>query len=277
MIRFLYYWVLISRPVNVLITILSVTVAGLLTKLDLNGLILAGAAFSAGLITSAGNIINDLADIETDKINQPRRLLASGKISRRNAFVYFGLSQAGGLFLALFLSLPLFLLAALVSILLVLYSLYLKRQPLSGNLLVSLCTGLAFIFGALAAGAWQAGLMPAVFSFLFHLGRELLKDVQDVPGDLSIQAKTIPIVFGTEFTLRLVRIVFMLLIISTFIPYLFSLYGQYYWLIVLPGVDLFLILVLLLTTRRQDPVFLAKINLALKADMIVGLTAIYLG
>jgi len=268
---------MISRPLNVLITLFSVSVAGMLTKLDFSWFSLAAAAGSAGLITSAGNIINDLADIGTDKINQPDRLLASGKISRTGAILYFLLSLTLGLVIAVFLSPALFLIAVLVSILLILYSLYFKRQPLSGNLIVSLCTALAFIYGALSAGNWRAGLLPALFSFLFHLGRELLKDLQDVPGDLKIRARTVPILYGTETTLRLVQIVFILLILSTFIPYLFPFYGIWYWLIVIPGVDLFLVLVLFLTARRQDPVFLGKINLALKIDMLVGLTSIYLG
>ena len=42
-------------------------------------------AISVFLVTGAGNIINDISDLNTDKINHPDRPLPSGKITRQSA------------------------------------------------------------------------------------------------------------------------------------------------------------------------------------------------
>ncbi len=51
------------------------------------------AALSAALTAGAGNIINDIYDIEADKINHPERPLAKGIIATKNAWMeYFFLT-----------------------------------------------------------------------------------------------------------------------------------------------------------------------------------------
>ncbi len=44
-------------------------------------------AISVFLVTGAGNIINDISDLNTDKINHPDRPLPSGKITRQSALI----------------------------------------------------------------------------------------------------------------------------------------------------------------------------------------------
>jgi len=77
----------IARPLNFLITFASVIVTAVIClpykTLGLNVFI---AAFAASLVMASGNIINDIHDIEIDKINKPLRPLPSGKITIKEAY-----------------------------------------------------------------------------------------------------------------------------------------------------------------------------------------------
>ena len=74
-----------ARPINGLITALSVAVGGLCAQ----GPILADAvllaALSAVWINAAGNAFNDLIDVDIDLINRPQRPLPAGRITLRTA------------------------------------------------------------------------------------------------------------------------------------------------------------------------------------------------
>ena len=83
-------YIFITRPVNVLITFLVVIVGSLICIIsDYSIYKILLAAFSAALTAGAGNIINDIYDIEADKINHPERPLAKGIITTNNAWVEY--------------------------------------------------------------------------------------------------------------------------------------------------------------------------------------------
>ena len=71
------------------------------------------------------------------------------------------------------ISIPAFILVVSTIILLFLYSLALKSIPFLGNLVVSLCTGLAFIFGGIVVENYTIAIIPAFFAFLINLIRDL--------------------------------------------------------------------------------------------------------
>jgi 4-hydroxybenzoate polyprenyltransferase len=102
----------IIRPVNFLISFLSIVVACLICSKDQSGfnpLEVLYAALSGAIIAAAGNVINDILDLEIDRINRPRRVLPSGKMSKKEAYlIYLGLNLSA-IFLAGHLSCPAFL------------------------------------------------------------------------------------------------------------------------------------------------------------------------
>lgn len=74
-------WIRILRPVNALMGFFNIyyriyscnVMFIILVPLTLG-------AISVFLVTGAGNIINDISDLNTDKINHPDRPLPSGKL-----------------------------------------------------------------------------------------------------------------------------------------------------------------------------------------------------
>lgn len=265
------------RPLNVLLTFVSVWLAAFISPQFKPGISVLLAALSASLILAGANIINDLYDLEIDKLNRPNRPLAAGLISQRTGWFYFYLFYLGGLACALSAGPAFFYIAGLIALLLVWYSARLKRTVLWGNILVSFAGGLTFIYGALAVGDWQSGIIPAIFAYFFHFGREVIKDVQDLPGDLENQVVTFPGKFGVKAAILLVNILFTILILLTILPYIFSVYSNVYLWVVVLGVDSVLLYIISVLWIRQEQAAFVKLSALLKVDMFVGLIAILLG
>jgi len=187
------------RPVNFLITFLTAVVAVLIcSPQNFNYLIAILAGLSAGFTASAGNIINDIFDLKIDKINRPDRPLPSGKLSNKEALALYFIFLLLSFIMSWFINLPAFLIVAATSFLLFLYSKFLKRIPLAGNIVVAFLTGLVFIYGGIAVENPAAAIIPASFAFLINFIREIVKDIQDVKGDKNAGLKTFPIRFGYQ-------------------------------------------------------------------------------
>jgi geranylgeranylglycerol-phosphate geranylgeranyltransferase len=267
----------ISRPGNVLIAFLTIFIAAAVARrLQINRDILL-AAFSTALITTGANVINDICDVVIDKINKPDRPLPAQKLSTMEALMYFIIVYIIGWVLAALINASMFIIAVSVSILLIFYSLKFKRTILFGNLVVSFSTAMAFIYGGLAVGRVKATLFPAVFAFLFHLGREIIKDLQDIHGDRQAGAVTFAVKYGHKPSVYLTLFVFLILILVTLIPYILTIYSLVYLLVVILGIYPVLGWVLYIAWRTPEPKNLGLASLVLKADMLVGLVAIYVG
>lgn len=195
------------------------------------GHILLGKSFSllvisTLMIAAAGNIINDYFDVRADRINKPHRVVIGKFVKRRVAIVsHWGLNfVAFGI--AVYLSWTLdtfwYLFIHLLSInILWFYSTYLKRQFLSGNLAIAALTGMVPVLTGLFFHQYAIrnpevqlqSQLPfdqyegpfyvlwisfglATFAFILNLAREIVKDMEDVEGDLKLSAKTLPIVLG---------------------------------------------------------------------------------
>ena len=264
----------LTRPLNNFITIFAVFmgawIAGLSGYMDK----LFFALLSACLISAGGYAINDYFDLEIDKINKPARPLPSGKVTAKSALVYSFILFLIGICISLLIKNIAFILAVTAAVLLILYSFKLKRTPLFGNLVVSLVCGLAFIYGGLVGRNVIFSLIPAGFAFLFHLGREILKDIEDLKGDISSGAQTLPAVSGINISLLLATIVFSVLILLTLVPYYFKLFPLLYLILVLV-MDLFLVYVIFSMWRDQSKKNLGMLSRLLKLGMLLGLAAIF--
>lgn len=265
----------LSRPINVFISFLTIIIAAELAGglSPLQNVILAG--LSAALITIGANVINDYFDIDIDRINKPNRPLAANTVSKSAALVYFVIVYLIAWYFAFFIDIWMFIIAVATSIILFFYSFRLKRTILWGNLTVSLTTALAFVYGGLAVGHFIETLFPAAFAFQFHLGREILKDIQDVEGDRQAGAITFPIKYGFDLSFRLMRIVFIVLVFLTAIPYILDIYSLRYFMVICLGIYPVLAFVWYDSRLDNSPKNLGFLNNLLKADMIIGLLAIY--
>lgn len=168
---------------------------------------LVGVPLVIALVAAQGNIRNDLADIELDRIAHPERPLPSGRLDPKEA-------KALALFLVL-LAIPISWIAAgalgtafvLVNVaLLELYERRLKRIGLPGNLAIAYLVASTFLFGALASrptngkaggSLFGYGFVAIAFgmAFLLNVAREILKDIEDARADRG-HRRTFPMRVG---------------------------------------------------------------------------------
>ena len=268
---------LIVRPVNLLIGALSVALGAWLAGPVPWVPVIGFAIASAASIQAGANVINDYFDLEIDRINRPSRMLPSGRLARGEALRLAIFLFACGNIISILAGIPLLTLALLTTGLLVWYSADLKKRPAAGNVAVSLATGMAFVFGAVAGGDWLAGAVPGMFAFLFHFGREIIKDIEDRAGDASGQARTLPLVYGIPLARRVAAGAFILLLMVTPVPFYLRYYDVTYLLMILIGV--YPVVLYALHQMWKDPSArsMRRISAVLKADMLIGLAAIFLG
>ena len=153
-------------------------------------------------IAAAGNVINDIYDMDIDAINRPTKLLIGRSISEKAAnriFIILNiLGVAVGFYLANSIGKPGFAaIFIIISALLYMYASYVKGILLLGNLLISLLVAFSILIIGIfdivpaitsedKAGqlvAMQILLHYAFFAFFINLIREMVKDVQDINGD----------------------------------------------------------------------------------------------
>jgi 4-hydroxybenzoate polyprenyltransferase len=122
---------------------------------------------------------------------------------------------------------------------------------------------------------FRLSFIPAGFAFLFHLGREIIKDIEDLKGDISSGAQTLPVVSGVNISLLLITIVFSGLIFLTIVPYYLRIFPVLY-LIIVSVIDFLLVYVMVSMWRDQSKENLGMLSGILKLGMILGLVAIFL-
>jgi len=268
---------ILSRPVNVFIAMLSIFIAAFISGGLHPFMNVLAACVSGGLVTAGANAINDYFDLEIDRINKPQRPLPSGRMSKNEALAFTIVSYIIANGIAASIGFPAVMICAIFSFLLYLYSAIFKGTVLFGNLIVSLATGVAFIYGGLAVGSYRMALVPAVFAFLMHLGRELIKDMEDVEGDAVNGARTLPVVYGLLPAKIIASSIFFILFMATLVPYFLNIYGKWYLFIVVLGVNTILVFTTFSMWILPKQENFRRLSALLKADMLVGLVAIYAG
>ncbi|HSR18454.1 MAG TPA: geranylgeranylglycerol-phosphate geranylgeranyltransferase [Ignavibacteriaceae bacterium] len=270
------------RPLNFLITFLSVIVAALISS-EADAFfpeqikIIFFAALSAAFTASAGYVINDCFDVNIDKINRPARPLASGRIKRNEAAVIYFFLFLASLALSGFVNILALLIVLTASSLLFLYSYKLKKITLVGNFLIAFMTGLAFVYGGIAVNNISNIVFPAIFAFLINLTRELIKDIEDLEGDKKGGVLTFPGKYGISNSTLLINCITGVLIISTFIPFILKIYKIEFTIIAAVIINPVLIYFLKSLNENLSLKNLHKLSNILKLDMAFGLAAIYFG
>jgi len=270
-------YILLTRPVNLSIAFLSIFMGGAVTGTiqPLAKLLL--ACLSGTLIAAGANAVNDFFDIDIDRINKPMRPLPSGMVGPKQAHALSLCCFALGIGISAFIHIPGLVIAVLSSFLLYFYSYRLKRTVVWGNVTVALVSGMAFVYGGLAVGRIRQAAVVGIFSFLFHWAREMIKDAEDVEGDRAAGIRTLPIAYGIRVTLVWAAAVMAVLTAATLVPYWMGWFGKAYLVTVVLGVDCFLACVGVSMFRRPEPKHLGKLAVLMKADMLVGLLAVFLG
>ena len=207
------------------------------------------------------NALNDILDIEIDKLNQPNRPLPRGDISLNNAkfltailmcFSLFCLVYAGYISSSIedgFESWAPSILIWLLAIFLLTnyesssnYSLKLKDRGLPGNFAISLSVGMVILFGA--AGVFEP-TEPRVLSLFFigityNLAREIVKDIEDMEGDEG--RNTLAMRIGVEKARVLAWMILLLTMVSILAPFALEIFPASHLLLIIPGlITIFLV------------------------------------
>ncbi len=273
----LFYFIQISRPINFTISFFSLIVAGLICNDNLLNMNIFLAGFSAAFIGSAGNIINDIYDIEIDKLNRPERILVSKKISVAEAKLAFIFLNVAAILLAFLINYTALFIVIISIVTIFTYSALLKKVVLLGNITVSFFTGLAFIYGGASVSNIDAAFIPAIFAFLTNLIRELIKDIEDIKGDSANNVITFPSKFGIDKTKYLVLVLTVVLIIFTSIPYFYMIYKIEFFIIAMTIINPIFIFMIKRLYSSDEVSIMKQCSSLTKVNMIIGLAAIYLG
>lgn len=179
------------------------------------------AFLSVFFVSASILVLNDYFDVETDRINAPHRPIPSGAVSELEALSFSILLMALGLLLSYFLGLPALACSSVLLIIGFLYNRRFKKSGFPGNLMVSLCVGMTFIYGGISAGVplsktvWFFAMIAA----LVDLGEEIAADAMDMAGDRLIRSNSLALRYGRHAALQVSRGIFFIVIVLTIVPF----------------------------------------------------------
>lgn len=167
-------------------------------------------------IAAAGYIINDYFDLNIDLVNKPSKLIIEKHINRRWAILWHMFISFTGFVISCYVGyrlkniyIPFFNLLAIAG--LWYYSTTFKKKLLIGNVIISLLTAWVVLvltvveYKIVRSSDAEDFIIPrllkvsflyAGFAFIISIIREVIKDMEDIEGDMKYGCKTMPIVWG---------------------------------------------------------------------------------
>lgn len=247
----------LARPLNCLMSAAAVWLGALSAAIQIPWLKLIYAMICGALITAGGNTINDCLDAKIDRVNHPDRPIPSGRISPSMAWVWSVVELILGIIIGLAVNMICGVIAAMAVVLLLAYEAAgLKNAGLPGNVTISLLTALLFVTGGAAAGNIIPTLSLALLAFLASLGREIIKDMEDMAGDTT--RKTWPMRVGIRRARRGAAVLLVASVLLSPLPWLLGTLGTGYLVAVLIADLLFLRTLIVLFTRANGAAGAAK-------------------
>jgi 4-hydroxybenzoate polyprenyltransferase len=250
---------------------------------------------SSVLIAAAGYIINDYFDLNIDLINKPDKLVVDKIIKRRWAIIWHLCLSALGLLLSTYVTWKTrawWLLPANIGCVAALwfYSTTFKKKLLSGNVIISLLTAwvilvLGFITHYVviknpevyalvnASKLMRLTFLYAGFAFIISLIREVVKDMEDVPGDERHGCRTMPIVWGVNAA-KIFTATWLIVLLTTLIIMLaYILPFKWWWAAVYCAVLIVFPLLVFLRKliKAVTPANFHKLSTWLKLIMLSGI------
>lgn len=270
--------IIILRPINVLISGISIIIASRIIQPDNSIILVSTLALIVMLFTSGANTLNDFIDYKIDLINRPSRPIPIGDVKKSVAF-YMALSffimgsllcmqlNENAKIIGIFIAMPI----------MVLYTTYLKKLPLIGNLAVAFTIGLSFIFCGAAFNSFSPMIIPMILCFLLSFLRELIKDIADIEGDQVLGLKTFPIYYGLGITKNFVLTTCFISGLVFIVPYVIGIYNEWYLFFLIVGVEIPLGFIVFLMVKNPGITSAKKAARILKISTFFGLIAIYTG
>lgn len=254
------------------------------------------------LVAAGGNVINDYFDVAIDRVNKPGKNPVTTEISEpfllRFYWIINGTAWLMGSLLAYRVhSLTLALLFPFITLLLWFYSARYKRTLLIGNLIISLLSAMVLfivwyteflhlqmnpdhfviILPNMRVTLWFLVIYSA-FAFTVTLVREIVKDLEDLPGDKENGCSTLPVAVGVRMTKMIltviVGIVLILIIYCCWMALMAGHFGILVYLLAVVGGPLIYLLIKLFPSGTADDFhFLSSLS---KVIMVAGILTMQL-
>ncbi|MFX1475762.1 MAG: geranylgeranylglycerol-phosphate geranylgeranyltransferase [Promethearchaeota archaeon] len=254
-------FITITRPGNTFVGALTVIIGVLTSYRSITGFFDPTHLFTTQLgwvilltsltylsIAAAGNVVNDIYDLEIDKVNRPSRPLPSGAMSVRQAKAWTVILVFLGLLFS-FLTIPFssvgiwtLAIAALFCLIGLVYAAKGKVMGLLGNFAVSVSFAFGLFYGALITFPFIPPVIWVYFITAASLlqGREAIKGIEDVEGDKLRDVQTIARKYGIPTAARVAAVFNVIGIVGFLLPWLvnwlgLSWTGPLYIILLVPG------------------------------------------
>lgn len=230
---------------------------------------------ASALVIASGYIINNFYDAEKDLINKPRKSMLDRLVSQRFKLTTYFVLNFLAVIAASYVSFKAVFFFSAYIFGIWFYSHKLKRIPFLGNV-VSATLSIAPFFAVFVyyKNFENVIFVHAIFLFLLILVREMVKDLQNIAGDMAQNYKTVPILYGANFS----KICITLLILLTLVPALllinkFDIGHMYLYFI---GSSLLLVFSLMILWKSSSKKHYVLLHNILKFIIIVGVFSILL-
>lgn len=230
---------------------------------------------ASSLTIASGYIINNFYDAQKDLINRPKKSMLDRLVSQQTKLhVYFALNILVTL-LAFLVSWRAAAFFSAYIFLIWFYSHKLKKYPVIGNLTAALLAVLPF-FGILMyfKNFYQVIFAHATFLYLLILTRELIKDLENIKGDLVANYRTIPVMFGESVSKKLITALTFLTVVPVYL--LIDVYNVGYMDIYFYTGMIIIIYFLILLWKAETQKQYLKLHNILKLLIVTGVFCIVL-
>jgi 4-hydroxybenzoate polyprenyltransferase len=229
---------------------------------------------TVGAIAS-GYIINNFYDTEKDVINRPHQSILEQYVSQNTKLILYFIINFIVVIIASYVSFRSVLFFSVYIFAIWFYSHKIKKRPIIGNLISAILTITPFF----AIFLYYKNYSGLIFVFGFYLFlvlsmRELVKDLENLKGDLTLNYKTIPVVYGEKIAKIMVVILVTINILVTW--YLVSSYDlgkmDYFFYV---SISLLSVVVAFLFSAQHQQQYM-RIHILLKLLVLLGVFSIIL-
>ncbi|WP_273275291.1 geranylgeranylglycerol-phosphate geranylgeranyltransferase [Maribacter polysiphoniae] len=230
---------------------------------------------SSALVIAGGYIINSFYDSEKDLINKPRKSMLDRLVGQRTKLsAYFTLNFLS-VFFASYVSFRAVLFFSAYIFGIWFYSHKLKKIPFLGNF-ISATLAIAPFFAVFVyyKNFDTVIFVHAIFLFLLILAREMIKDLENIAGDLAQNYKTIPILYGERTSKTTITILISLTLIPSLL--LINNFDVGYMYLYFMACIFFLGVFLVLLWRSRTKFHYVWLHNILKLIIVLGVFSILL-
>ena len=230
---------------------------------------------ASALVIASGYIINSFYDSEKDLINKPRKSMLDRLVSQHTKLSTYFILNFLAVFFASYVSFRAVLFFSAYIFGIWFYSHKLKKLPFLGNF-VSATLAIAPFFAVFVyyKNFETVIFVHAMFLFLLILAREMIKDLENIAGDMAQNYKTIPILYGTNFSKACISILIVLTLIPSLL--LINYFDVGYMYLYFIGSIILLILFVLQLWKSKTKIHYVWLHNILKLLIIVGVFSILL-